>query len=109
MYIRQCLIHFSCFLLGQFSSPEGEKQSNDKDKDKPSHSYVALITQAILSTIDKKMVLGDIYQYIMDNFSYYNNQQRAWRNSIRHNLSLNECFIKAGKADNGKLILSSNS
>ena len=48
------------------------------------------------------MVLSDIYQYIMENFCYYDNQDRAWRNSVRHNLSLNECFIKAGRAENGK-------
>ena len=57
---------------------------------------------AILACPEKKLVLSDIYQYIMDNFPFYNNQERAWRNSIRHNLSLNECFIKAGRAENGK-------
>ena len=72
------------------------------DDDKPSHSYIALISMAILSTKDKKMLLCDIYQYVMDNFRYYNNKEKAWRNSIRHNLSLNECFIKNGRADNGK-------
>ncbi|XP_019412522.1 PREDICTED: forkhead box protein D3-like [Crocodylus porosus] len=29
-------------------------------------------------------------------------QEKSWRNSVRHNLSLNECFIKAGRSDNGK-------
>lgn len=70
--------------------------------EKPQHSYIALISMAILSTPDKKMLLSDIYQYIMDNFSYYNNKDKAWRNSIRHNLSLNECFVKNGRSDNGK-------
>ncbi|XP_052278576.1 LOW QUALITY PROTEIN: forkhead box protein L1-like [Dreissena polymorpha] len=69
---------------------------------KPTHSYIALISMAILSVPERKMLLCDIYQYIMDTFEYYNNEEKPWRNSIRHNLSLNECFIKAGRSDNGK-------
>ncbi|XP_063435579.1 forkhead box protein unc-130-like [Mytilus trossulus] len=69
---------------------------------KPSHSYIAMISMAILSKPSKKLVLIDIYQYIMDNFPFYNNKEKAWRNSIRHNLSLNECFVKNGPSDNGK-------
>ncbi|XP_013398094.1 forkhead box protein D2 [Lingula anatina] len=75
--------------------------SEDKSG-KPSLSYIALISMAILSTREKKMLLSDIYQHIMDNFPYYSNKEKAWRNSVRHNLSLNECFIKNGRADNGK-------
>ncbi|CAC5419388.1 Forkhead box protein L1 [Mytilus coruscus] len=69
---------------------------------KPSHSYIAMISMAILSKPKKKMLLNDIYQYIMDNFPFYNNKEKAWRNSIRHNLSLNECFVKNGRSNNGK-------
>jgi len=64
---------------------------------------------AILSLPERKMLLCDIYQYIMEHFSYYNNEEKAWRNSIRHNLSLNECFIKNGRADNGKRLTIHNS
>ena len=79
-----------------------DSSSYSDASEKPPHSYIALISLAILDCPDRKLVLSDIYQYIMDNFPYYNNQERAWRNSIRHNLSLNECFIKAGRAENGK-------
>lgn len=48
------------------------------------------------------MVLSDIYQYILDNYPYFRNRGPGWRNSIRHNLSLNDCFVKAGRSANGK-------
>ena len=72
------------------------------DEPKPQQSYIGLIAMAILSSADEKLVLADIYQYILDNFSYFRHRGPGWRNSIRHNLSLNDCFIKAGRAANGK-------
>lgn len=89
--------------LERGESPGSETKADCSDPDvKPTHSYIALIAMAILSCPNKKMILGDIYQYISDNFPYYRNKDKSWRNSIRHNLSLNECFIKAGRSENGK-------
>lgn len=72
------------------------------EEPKPQHSYIGLIAMAILSSPEQKMVLSDIYQYILDNYPYFRNRGHGWRNSIRHNLSLNDCFIKAGRSANGK-------
>lgn len=72
------------------------------EEPKPQHSYIGLIAMAILSTPDQKLVLSDIYQHILDNYPYFRNRGPGWRNSIRHNLSLNDCFIKSGRSANGK-------
>ena len=72
------------------------------DEEKPTQSYIGLIGKAILSSPQQKLVLGDIYNYILTHYPYFRNKGPGWRNSIRHNLSLNDCFVKVGRSPNGK-------
>ncbi|XP_041980779.1 forkhead box protein D1 [Aricia agestis] len=79
-----------------------QQRALQPEEPKPQHSYIGLIAMAILSSPDRKLVLSDIYQHILDNYPYFRSRGPGWRNSIRHNLSLNDCFVKAGRSANGK-------
>uniref|UniRef100_A0A669C2S3 Fork-head domain-containing protein n=1 Tax=Oreochromis niloticus TaxID=8128 RepID=A0A669C2S3_ORENI len=61
---------------------------------KPPYSYATLICMAMQASKKSKITLSCIYKWITDNFCYYRHADPTWQNSIRHNLSLNKCFIK---------------
>ena len=76
-----------------------------EEERKPPYSYASLIRLAILNSPNQKATLSDIYRWIQDKFIYYKNQVNlGWKNSIRHNLSLNKCFMKVARSrhDPGK-------
>lgn len=66
---------------------------------KPPWSYAALIGQAVYSTETSRISLADIYSFIMTSYPYYKKEDSGWQNSIRHNLSLNDCFVKTARGD----------
>ncbi|KOX72441.1 Forkhead box protein N3, partial [Melipona quadrifasciata] len=67
---------------------------------KPPYSFSCLIFMAIEDSPVKALPVKEVYAWILDHFPYFRNAPTGWKNSVRHNLSLNKCFRKVEKAPN---------
>ncbi|XP_060526258.1 forkhead box protein O isoform X2 [Cylas formicarius] len=70
-------------------------------------SYADLITQAITTSPDKRLTLSQIYEWMVQNVPYFkdkgdSNSSAGWKNSIRHNLSLHNRFMRVQNEGTGK-------
>ncbi|XP_018536412.1 forkhead box protein M1 isoform X1 [Lates calcarifer] len=71
--------------------------------ERPPYSYMAMIQFAINSRKNRRMTLKEIYMWIEDHFPYFREVAKpGWKNSIRHNLSLHDMFIRETSPD-GKI------
>lgn len=90
-------------------SPDDTMSSSDNPSSedtqlfsKPSLSYIALIAKVILSSPSQKLNLASIYRAMEEQFPYLSSRGPGWRNSVRHNLSVNDCFVKVSRCEDGR-------
>ena len=62
---------------------------------KPQFSYIALITAALRSAPRGRLTLLEITAFLKRRWPFFRDPRyTGWKNSLRHNLSLNNCFVK---------------
>ncbi|XP_034998570.1 forkhead box protein H1 [Hippoglossus stenolepis] len=73
------------------------KKKNYQRYPKPPYSYLAMIAMVIQRSPEKKLTLSEILKEISTLFPFFKGNYKGWRDSVRHNLSSYDCFVKVLK------------
>ncbi|KAL1006472.1 hypothetical protein UPYG_G00072800 [Umbra pygmaea] len=87
--------------LNQEKNANAGRKKNYQRYPKPPYSYLAMIAMVIQNSPEKKLTLSEILKEISTLFPFFKGNYKGWRDSVRHNLSSYDCFVKVLK-DPGK-------
>ncbi|KAG2336428.1 hypothetical protein BDR05DRAFT_1063661 [Suillus weaverae] len=93
-YLRETLCIPLCKEINLWAlsdPPKGEK---------PNQPYPILIKLAVYGSPHQQLTLQEIYKALEDRFKWFDDRrsEKAWKNSIRHSLSLNKVFKHVPRA-----------
>ena len=77
---------------------QNQKKKERKRRNSCPFSYIEMIAYAILSSPQKRATLSGIYSFIQNNYPSFTEHRERWKNTVRRNLSLHECFQRGGMA-----------
>ncbi|XP_014665528.1 PREDICTED: forkhead box protein O-like [Priapulus caudatus] len=94
-------------LLDQADGATGVKKNTSRRNAWGNMSYADLITKAVQSSPEQRLTLSQIYDWMVRNVPYFkdkgdSNSSAGWKNSIRHNLSLHNRFMRVQNEGTGK-------
>ncbi|GMT08208.1 hypothetical protein PENTCL1PPCAC_30382 [Pristionchus entomophagus] len=78
--------------IQKYKKPSPQKVESCEKR--PSWSYSNLVALALKSSATGQLAVSDIYTFICEHFPYFRTAPPGWKNSVRHNLSLNKTFHK---------------